>query len=58
MGAFRAVGLNPIASPSALTSDGERARWLPSNDALTISDSIVYDTAARLYYWGRGWLSR
>jgi uncharacterized SAM-binding protein YcdF (DUF218 family) len=58
MGAFRSVGLNPIASPSPLTSDGERARWLPSNDALTISDSIVYDTAARLYYWTRGWLSR
>src|SRR5215471_11231700 len=56
MGTFRAVGLHPIASPSELTSDGSHARWLPSNDALVISDAIVYDTAARLYYWSRGWL--
>lgn len=58
MGAFRALGLHPIASPSELTSDGVRARWFPSDDALVISDAIVYDTAARFYYWARGWLSR
>jgi uncharacterized SAM-binding protein YcdF (DUF218 family) len=58
MSAFRAVGLHPIASPSELASDGERNRWFPSDDALTIADSIVYDTAARVYYWSRGWLSR
>jgi uncharacterized SAM-binding protein YcdF (DUF218 family) len=58
MGAFRAVGLNPIASPSALTSDGDRFRWLPTDDALMISDAIMYDTAARLYYWSQGWLAR
>jgi uncharacterized SAM-binding protein YcdF (DUF218 family) len=58
MGAFRAVGLNPIASPSALTSDGNSFRWLPTDDALVIADSVVYDSAARIYYWGRGWLAR
>ena len=58
MGAFRAVGLNPIASPSALTSDGSSFRWLPTDDALLIADSVVYDSAARIYYWGRGWLAR
>jgi uncharacterized SAM-binding protein YcdF (DUF218 family) len=58
MGAFRAVGLNPIASTSELTSDGGHARWLPTDSALVISDAIVYDTAARVYYWSRGWLSR
>jgi uncharacterized SAM-binding protein YcdF (DUF218 family) len=58
MGAFRAVGLNPIASPSALTSDGDPPSWLPSDDALMISDSVVYDSAARIYYWSRGWLAK
>jgi uncharacterized SAM-binding protein YcdF (DUF218 family) len=58
MSAFRAVGLNPIPSPSALTSDGEHFRWLPTDDALLISDFVVYDTAARFYYWSRGWTGR
>jgi uncharacterized SAM-binding protein YcdF (DUF218 family) len=58
MGAFRAVGLNPIASPSALASDGDRQRWQPSDDALMIADSIIYDSAARVYYWTRGWLAK
>jgi uncharacterized SAM-binding protein YcdF (DUF218 family) len=58
MGAFRAVGLKPIASPSGLISDGERARWMPTDTALTISDAIMYDTAARFYYWSRGWLTK
>jgi uncharacterized SAM-binding protein YcdF (DUF218 family) len=58
MGAFRAVGLNPIASPSALTSDGDRQRWLPSDEALMISDSVIYDSAGRIYYRSRGWLAR
>jgi uncharacterized SAM-binding protein YcdF (DUF218 family) len=58
MSAFRAAGLNPIPSPSALTSDGDYFRWLPTDDALMISDSVVYDTAARIYYWSRGWLAK
>lgn len=57
MAAFRAVGLNPIASPAALHSDNARG-WLPNDNALMITDTVTYDTAAWLYYWSRGWLSR
>jgi uncharacterized SAM-binding protein YcdF (DUF218 family) len=56
MSAFRSVGLNPIASPSALQSDRDhRWRWWPDDTALMVSDSVVYDVAARGYYWMRGW---
>jgi len=56
MSAFRSVGLNPIASPSVLRSDGDhRLHWLPDDSALMVSDAVMYDVAARLYYWMRGW---
>jgi uncharacterized SAM-binding protein YcdF (DUF218 family) len=59
MSAFRAVGLAPIASASALESDGRRAsRWWPNDTALLVSDEVFYDVAARVYYWSRGWLGR
>ncbi len=58
MSAFRAVGLKPVASLAALRSDGEHFLWLPTDEALAISDAVIYDTAARFYYWSRGWLAR
>lgn len=49
---FRAAGLNPVPSASAYQSDRshERRRWLPSDTALMLFDSLVYDTVAELYY--------
>ena len=49
---FRAAGLDPVPSASAYKSDYslENRRWLPSDTALTLFDSLVYDTAAEFYY--------
>jgi uncharacterized SAM-binding protein YcdF (DUF218 family) len=57
MAAFRAVGLNPIASPAPFFSEGGLGiwRWLPNDVGLMVSDAVVYDAAARVYYWSRGW---
>ena len=56
---FRAAGLDPIPSVSAYKSEGtlEHNRWLPNDAGLWLLTSVVYDTAANLYYWSRGWLS-
>jgi uncharacterized SAM-binding protein YcdF (DUF218 family) len=57
---FGAAGLNPVPSASAYQSDRalERRRWLPSDTALMLFDSLVYDTAAELYYLRLGAVSR
>src|SRR5262249_38598696 len=56
---FRAAGLDPIPSVAAYKSEGtlEHYRWLPSDTGLWLLTSVVYDTAANLYYWLRGWLA-
>jgi uncharacterized SAM-binding protein YcdF (DUF218 family) len=55
--AFQAVGLNPIASPAALWSREFGDSWLPDEWGMMIADAVVYDSAARVYYWSRGWLT-
>ena len=57
MAALRAVGLRPTASPAPFFSEGGLGiwRWLPGEAGLMVSDAVVYDAAARLYYWSRGW---
>ena len=58
MRVFRSQQLAPVPSPSAMFADGEDARWMvPKRDALLVSDSAVYEYAALVYYWARGWIS-
>jgi uncharacterized SAM-binding protein YcdF (DUF218 family) len=58
MATFRAVGLNPIPSVSALRSESTRSFWtpLPDWDSLAVSDVAIYDAVAWVYYWRQGWL--
>jgi uncharacterized SAM-binding protein YcdF (DUF218 family) len=53
---FRAVGLDPVPSSSALADDDE-SRWsiVPARWALMLSDAATYEYAAWIYYWSRGW---
>ena len=57
LAAFRAEGLDPVPSISPLASDNVDPPWwfLPNNFSLYTSDQAVYDYAANLYYWLRGW---
>ena len=56
--AFRAVGLDPIASAAPLRSEHRRPQpaLLPNADALLLTDQAVYEYAATVYYWWSGWL--
>lgn len=57
LAAFRAVGLDPVPSISPLSSDNADPQppFLPNNFSLYTSDQAVYDYAANVYYWLRGW---
>ena len=54
--AFRAAGLHPMPSASSFSSDDD-ALWnlLPKRRSLMLSDSAIYEYAAWVYYWARGW---
>lgn len=58
LGAFRAVGLSPVPSVSALRSGPERSMWspIPDRDSLLLSDAVIYEVLARLWYRAHGWL--
>src|SRR5262249_50669273 len=55
---FEAAGMKPI--PAAAPTSSDRlplaCRWCPTSDALHVSDDVVYEQAAWLYYWAQGWL--
>jgi uncharacterized SAM-binding protein YcdF (DUF218 family) len=55
---FRAAGLDAIPSAAPIKPDhwSEKYRWMPSDFGLLLFDSVVYDTAATLYYRLRGWM--
>ena len=57
---FRAVGLSPIPSmPEPLDELRRRTRlerYLPSQAALSASQTLIYDELGMVYYWLRGWL--
>jgi uncharacterized SAM-binding protein YcdF (DUF218 family) len=57
MAIFQAEGLHPIPSVSQLYSDNvdRPPMFLPSSGSRYLSDIAVYDYAATLYYWLRGW---
>ncbi len=54
---FRAAGIDAIPSAAPYKSDHafERLRWLPTDGGLRLSDSVVYDVAAAVYYRAKGW---
>jgi len=55
---FRAAGFDPV--PSAAPIRSERVRppplVLPNADSLWLSDDALYECAAWIYYWLRGWV--
>ena len=57
---FEAAGMKPV--PAAALPWSERSplvcRWCPTHDALQVSDDVVYEQAAYLYYWAHGWLTK
>lgn len=55
---FRAVGLSPVPSVSALRSGAERSMWspIPDRDSLLLSDAVLYEALARVWYRTHGWL--
>ena len=56
---FSAQGVHPIAAaaPFQLQRGAHPARrWIPSFDALSVSERAAYDYLAWGYYWMRGWL--
>jgi uncharacterized SAM-binding protein YcdF (DUF218 family) len=56
---FWKEGLQAIPSPAPMRSDVARVGpfFLPNSQSLFESDTAVYDYAALLYYWSRGWLA-
>jgi uncharacterized SAM-binding protein YcdF (DUF218 family) len=56
---FRAAGFDAIPSVSPYKSEHalERLRWVPGDAGLLLFQSVVYDTAAGLYYRARNLLS-
>jgi uncharacterized SAM-binding protein YcdF (DUF218 family) len=58
MAAFRSVGLDPTESAARLRNDGSSGAFsvYPDREALQLSDSAIYEYAATVYYWARGWL--
>lgn len=55
---FRAAGLDPIPSSPEIYEKlaGPLDPYLPSTMALDISELLIYDKLATIYYWFRGWL--
>jgi uncharacterized SAM-binding protein YcdF (DUF218 family) len=54
---FRAEGLDPIPSMARVRSDAQSPPpwWLPNKESMRLSDVALYDYAANVYYWLRGW---
>jgi len=55
---FRAAGLDPVPSVAPVRSEQlhRSALLLPNDDSLTLSNEAIYDYAAWVMYWWRGWL--
>jgi len=56
--AFEQQGMHPIPSPSPLVPERSTPASLlfPNELWLQVSDSVLYEWAARAYYWWHGWL--
>jgi uncharacterized SAM-binding protein YcdF (DUF218 family) len=59
LAAFRAAGLNPVPSMAPVRSERlpPPPVVLPNGDSLWLSDDALYECAAWIYYWSRGWVS-
>ena len=55
---FRAQGVEPVPSAAPMRSEHlPPPSWiLPSVGSLIVSDEALYDYAAWIYYWWKGWL--
>ena len=58
LGVFRAQGYDPVGSVSALQSDQlvPRPFLLPNDDSVMLSNQALYEYAALVMYWFRGWI--
>lgn len=56
MRVFESAGMHPIPSTAPLEADTRHAALFPSRKSLLLSDRAVYDAAALVYYYARGWL--
>jgi uncharacterized SAM-binding protein YcdF (DUF218 family) len=54
---FRLEGVDPVPSVAPTRSDHLRRPplLLPDGSSLELSQEAIYDYAAAVYYWGRGW---
>ncbi len=59
LGVFRAQGYHPVGSASVLQSEQLTSRplFLPNDDSVLLSNEALYEYAASLMYWCRGWLA-
>jgi uncharacterized SAM-binding protein YcdF (DUF218 family) len=55
---FRAAGLDPVPSVAPLRSEMSMSPppLVPNSESLSLSDDAVYEYAAMVYYWARGWI--
>jgi uncharacterized SAM-binding protein YcdF (DUF218 family) len=60
LAAFRTAGLNPTGSAAPLRSEAAPPPFpfLPNGESLLLSDDGLYEYAAWIYYWSRGWVGR
>lgn len=56
---FRAAGLDPVPSAARLRRNPDKSFWslAPDRESLNLSDNVMYECAALVYYWSRGWLT-
>lgn len=59
LGVFRKQGYDPVGSASVLQSEQLAARplFLPNDDSILLSNQALYEYAARVMYWWRGWVA-
>ena len=58
MYAFQSQGLHPVAAIAPLYPERHDRPFplLPTDAALAVGSSVVYEWVARAYYWWKGWL--
>lgn len=58
LGVFRAQGYDPVGAVSALQSEqlASRPLLLPNDDSMMLSNQALYEYAALVMYWWRGWM--
>jgi uncharacterized SAM-binding protein YcdF (DUF218 family) len=55
---FRRAGLDPVpSSPEVYVNDSRPwGYYVPSQNALYVSEQLIYDQLGMVYYWARGWI--